>query len=70
MRTRINAEERAAGYSIERTVSRVAYARNGNAHNPTREYTWHVFHNGRPIGTVARAGAAIEVIAEHRKDPR
>jgi hypothetical protein len=34
-------------YTIEKVVSRIAYARNGNAHNPTTYYEWILKMDGR-----------------------
>ncbi len=42
------------GVEIRKVVSRVAYARNGNGHNPTVTYRWEAWKNGRCVGTASR----------------
>lgn len=59
--------ECAAGFKVLRIVSSHAYARNGNAHNPTPNYRWEVFSQDRLIGTVSRRKAASELIQTHQE---
>lgn len=67
-RTRVSAEERAAGYDVRREVAGHAYARNGNTHNPTPRYRWIPTFRGRSIGTCGMARHAIEIIEIHRAE--
>lgn len=39
-----------------------AYARNGNAHRPTKYFGWAVALDGRPYGLFARWRDAIEAV--------
>lgn len=36
-------------YEVEKRVAHVAYARNGNQHNPSVTYSWTVFRSGRRL---------------------
>lgn len=51
--------------TTERYQSGVAYARNGNAHRPTRYYRWIVLVDGKSIGTVARKRDAADFAADY-----
>jgi hypothetical protein len=39
--------ERVNGYEVVKVVDRVAYPQNGNAHNPTVYYQWHLLKGGK-----------------------
>lgn len=53
------------GYEIRRTVTRIAYARNGNAGNPTKQHGYTVYYNGRPLSSpMVRLKDAREFIQE------
>lgn len=56
-----------AGYRIERVVSGFAYARNGNAHNPTPTYRWEVFFEGELVGTSYSEKSALDTIKIHEE---
>ena len=58
------------GITVDRVKSGEAYARNGNAHNPTPRYRWEVRHAGRLVGTQYKAGSAIELANDYAVDPR
>jgi hypothetical protein len=58
------------GYRIERVTASFAYARNGNAGNPTAEYRWEVFCGDARVGSAYREGKAVDLAREHSKDPR
>lgn len=48
--------------TITRIVTRIAYARNGNAHNPTKYHAWAIAVDGKPEGqasTLAKAKAIL-----------
>jgi hypothetical protein len=49
------------GYEIHKTVTRIAYARNGNTGNPTVYYSWFV-PKGGSSDTLRRARALIDEI--------
>lgn len=57
-----------AGVKIIRHIHSYAYARNGNAHNPTPNYKWRVYLNGKletEEYTSARAKiAALDVLQD------
>lgn len=55
---------REKGVRIDRIVSRLAYARNGNTHNPTPEYYWLVYLDNRQIGQSYRWCYALDIAAE------
>lgn len=42
------------GVEVRKVVVRVAFARNGNLHNPTVEYRWEAWRNGRIVASAAR----------------
>ena len=69
-RRTLSAEELAAGYTIDRVAGKPAYARNGNAHNPTVEYRYDVKLHGKLVGTKYKLGKAISLVEDHKKDPR
>lgn len=52
---------------IERIPQGVAYARNGNAHNPTRYYVWQAYLNGTvvPIKRETRREAWEAAVWKH-----
>jgi hypothetical protein len=54
---------------ITRVHHSTAYAKSGNAHNPTVTYRWHVTYAGRPVGTVATLAAAKELAAAFEQEP-
>lgn len=41
-------------YSIIRRLVHEAYAKNGNAHNPTKEYSYTLYRNGLPASSPFR----------------
>jgi hypothetical protein len=49
------------GVLIEKVVGRVAYARSGNAHNPTTEYYYIAKRNGKIL---SRASKLSEIKAD------
>lgn len=51
----------ARGYSLERFVARVRYARNGNVGNPSKEWTWVLKRHGEIVGTAHTKRAALEM---------
>lgn len=54
----------AARIRIDREVSRVAYAKNGNTHNPTKTYRWVAFVDDRRVGTCAKLRDAKDLANE------
>lgn len=52
------------GYSMERFVSRTCYARNGNAHNATPEYTWMLKRHGKLVGSAHTKRGALRLAEE------
>ncbi len=50
--------------TIHRWVGRYAYARNGNAHNPTPSYRYTVFCNGKNVGSTSKLKDAKALIAD------
>lgn len=70
MARKLTPEQITAGYSIEKVESHEAYARNGNAQNPTKYYTWTV----KLRGTIVNYGLpyqrdALQFVADHMADP-
>lgn len=50
----------APGFEIRRRLVGYAYARNGNAHNPTPSYQWHLLLNGRLVDRSYRRGTLVD----------
>lgn len=50
--------------TIERFVTRTAYARNGNAHNPTKYYAWRCIVGGKDVGHQATLAKAKDFLRE------
>lgn len=62
------------GVQIIRHTHSYAYARNGNAHNPTPKYHWRVFFDGKLADEKLNSAAAKElahdlVVAAGRETP-
>ena len=53
----------AQGIRIERRLTDYAYAKNGNCHNPTPEYRYTVYFNGRPVSGPTRLLRDAKVFA-------
>lgn len=53
-----------AGYRIERITQSLAYAKSGNAHNPTPRFLWSAYRGDTLIGTRATERGAIGLIDE------
>lgn len=54
---------------ITRVHHRTAYAKSGNAHNPTITYRWRVTYAGRIVGTTTFLWQARELAAAFEKEP-
>ena len=50
--------------TIERFVTREAYARNGNAHNPTKYNAWRCIVGGKVVGQQASLEKAKDFLRE------
>jgi hypothetical protein len=55
--------------TVERVLDRYAYARNGNAHNPTPYYIWTVSYKGRRVGSQHSLKDAKSLAVEFMADP-
>lgn len=47
-------ESVAPGYEIERRLLRYSYAKNGNVGNPTPQYHWNLYLNGKLVDSGSR----------------
>lgn len=45
--------------TIRRQLSGYAYPRNGNVHNPTPIYTWHLLADGQRVDSDAKRGPLV-----------
>lgn len=52
------------GYRIERITQSLAYAKSGNAHNPTPRFLWSAYRGDALIGTRATERGAAGLIDE------
>lgn len=50
--------------TITRIVTRTAYARNGNAHNPTKYYAWAIAVDGKSEGQAATLAKAKAILRD------
>jgi hypothetical protein len=55
--------------TIERTLYRYAYPRNGNAHNPSPYFRWTVSYKGRRVGSQRSLKDAKSLAVEFMADP-
>jgi len=53
--------------TFKRFLVREAYAKNGNAHNPTPTYQWAAYHNGILIASAPLKRIAREIALDHLK---
>jgi hypothetical protein len=61
---KLSAKAIAAGFTVEKFVTHTAYAKNGNSHNPTEYYVWHIRHNGERCGRAFRLKEAVAIADE------
>lgn len=54
--------------TAERFMVREAYARNGNTQNPTKQYAWRAFVDGRYAGTQRTRRAALALARDAAKE--
>jgi len=67
---KLSPKAQAAGVTIERHVYGHAYAKSGNAHNPTERVCWIVRGaDGRHVGTVYSYAGALELADMWADDP-
>ena len=58
-------------FTTRRTLSGYAYAANGNIHNPSPRFTWHLLLDGRLVDTATRreplrdAARAANAVSEY-----
>lgn len=68
---KLSKRAQAAGMSIEKFISGSAYARNGNAHNPTPRVQWILkTAEGRQVGQSYKMSDMIEMAEQWLDDPR
>lgn len=51
-----------AGFRIDRITDTFAYAKSGNAHNPTPRFHWEVFQGEVRVATVFSEAAAVRAV--------
>jgi hypothetical protein len=54
--------------TVRRHLVSYAYPANGNTHNPTPRYDWHLLADGRLVARDAKRGALVAEAREHGAD--